>query len=260
MNLQSNHPFLSTSQDVKEIAKPLEQFGVNFFGYKRCYKDGSRFYLNSNPEFMRYYFKRECFSFANTESYPRDTSPRIAIWNTVGQPELYKAVKDEFDHDHGLYLIKPDKDYFELFSFATNSKNHSIINTYFTSFEFFLNFTDYFKEKASTIIQQTERNKIVCPIQDIQIGSPFNLTELTASLSKLKNIHPSSSIKLPSRQLECAQYLIQGKSIYQIAEAMHLSPRTIDFYLTILKKKLNCRNKTQLIVRLLEVIDSADIM
>ncbi len=253
MKLKNDHPFLTTSQDVKEIIKPLQRFDINFFGYKLCYKDGSRFYLNSDAEFMRYYFNKECYTYANTESYPADSRPRIALWSTVGQEELYDDVRERFDYDHGLYLIIPGKDYFELFSFATSSKNDFVLNQYFASFEFFLGFTAYFNDKANAIISKAEQSRILAPVRQIELGMPFEQKQLDTAVNALKKTN-SESINLSARQWECARHLIEGKTVGQMADATGLSARTIEFYLANLRKKLQCRNKAQLIVKLLEII------
>ena len=54
-------------------------------------------------------------------------------------------------------------------------------------------------------------------------------------------------IELTKRQFECLFFLIRGKTSKEIAKALKLSPRTIDFYLEQMKYKLNCSTRSQLI-------------
>ena len=53
-------------------------------------------------------------------------------------------------------------------------------------------------------------------------------------------------IYLTAREEECAIYLMQGSTLKEIAQALDLSPRTVEFYLKNIKNKLNCRTKFQM--------------
>jgi DNA-binding CsgD family transcriptional regulator len=62
-----------------------------------------------------------------------------------------------------------------------------------------------------------------------------------------------SEIKLSKRQSECAKLLSQGMTAKEIAAAINLSPRTIEYYIDNIKLKLNCRNKTELAATLTKI-------
>ena len=49
------------------------------------------------------------------------------------------------------------------------------------------------------------------------------------------------------REAECMMYLLSGKGTIGIAKRLGLSPRTIEFYIRNMKKKLNCHSKFELI-------------
>jgi DNA-binding CsgD family transcriptional regulator len=49
------------------------------------------------------------------------------------------------------------------------------------------------------------------------------------------------------REAECMILLLQGKTISKIALALQLSPRTVEYYLQNMKKKVSCRTKSELI-------------
>lgn len=54
---------------------------------------------------------------------------------------------------------------------------------------------------------------------------------------------------LSPQQLKCFQLLIKGFSLKQIAFEMNLTYKTVEYYVTHIRKKLNCRNTRELIVR-----------
>jgi DNA-binding CsgD family transcriptional regulator len=92
--------------------------------------------------------------------------------------------------------------------------------------------------------------------------------DITASLilrnSKFKGNHNPiqysklaqnlSQFSLTKRQSECLFYLTQGKTFKEIALLMNgISVRTVETYIEQLKLKLNCRNKSELIVMAIEM-------
>ena len=54
------------------------------------------------------------------------------------------------------------------------------------------------------------------------------------------------------REAECVFWLVQDKSVPETAENMHLSARTVEFYVKNLKLKLQCANRYQLIEKVLQ--------
>lgn len=74
-----------------------------------------------------------------------------------------------------------------------------------------------------------------------------HLVGIIGSYSKIilkKNLRQPS---LPKRQLEVIQLLCEGLSAKQIAFKMKISVRTVEYYIEIIKSKMGCQNKTELI-------------
>jgi len=53
------------------------------------------------------------------------------------------------------------------------------------------------------------------------------------------------------REAQTMMHVLLGKTFNATAEAMNLSPRTIEFYLDNMKLKLNCRTKQELIEKVM---------
>ncbi len=70
----------------------------------------------------------------------------------------------------------------------------------------------------------------------------------------------TNNIYLSKRQIECAKLLLQGMKVKQIAAYLNLSPRTIETYLDNIKIKLNCQNRTELIIKLSDYVDEKSMM
>ena len=54
-------------------------------------------------------------------------------------------------------------------------------------------------------------------------------------------------IYFSKREAECMVYLLKGKSIKAVAKRLNLSPRTVEYYIENMKKKLDCKTKFDLI-------------
>jgi DNA-binding CsgD family transcriptional regulator len=55
------------------------------------------------------------------------------------------------------------------------------------------------------------------------------------------------NIYFTRREAECMVCLLKGKTINKTAEALKLSPRTVEFYLKNMKGKLRCKTKYELV-------------
>ncbi len=78
-------------------------------------------------------------------------------------------------------------------------------------------------------------------------------------LSK-NEVNPNSSknnkVYLSKQQLSCAKLLVAGLTAKEIASQLNLSHRTVEAYLEHIKNKLYCRNKTDLVLKLAEILKS----
>jgi DNA-binding CsgD family transcriptional regulator len=59
-------------------------------------------------------------------------------------------------------------------------------------------------------------------------------------------------VALTQREAECMVQFLKGKTVNKTALALQLSPRTVEFYLKNMKRKLNCQTKSELIGKIVE--------
>lgn len=52
---------------------------------------------------------------------------------------------------------------------------------------------------------------------------------------------------LSVRQTECLFYLSQGRTYKEIAREMNISPRTVEYYIEIIRDKTGCARKYELV-------------
>jgi DNA-binding CsgD family transcriptional regulator len=58
---------------------------------------------------------------------------------------------------------------------------------------------------------------------------------------------PLTSVYFTQREAECVMQILQGKTMQEAGDSLQLSPRTVEYYLDRIKRKLNCRKKGDII-------------
>lgn len=249
MQLSTNHITYTSCADIAEIAKSLKKLNITYFTYTRSYHNGARIYLADNTDIHDIYLKGKHYLSGNTECKPELYKEQAILWSTLPNQKIIDDCARSLNFDHGVFLFQPQQGYTECFSFATNAGNDRIINTYLSRMDILISFKEYFREKASPIIKQAEAHKIILPFND----------KLDISKSFINDDHrnlfvSNNKMQLTKRQLECCHLLMQGKTIKEIAITIGLSRRTVEDYLSHIRSKLGCNNKTELIIKLTTIL------
>lgn len=243
MQLQNNHPFLSASQDMIELSKPIKKFGITYFSYSRHYNTGDRFWLTTHADLLENYYKKKYYLSGNTESHPEKYAEQTVLWSTLPNQTVFEDARN-FNVGNGIFIIQPKSDYCEFYGFGGENHNEKIINVFLTHLDSLNNFILDFNDKGNFLIHQTEQTKISFPYHE----GPSNFLTLN------KLIIDGNTLYLTKRQKQCAYLLLQGKTAREMGEIMHLSSRTIETYINNLKIKLQCHNKAALIAKLIKRI------
>lgn len=241
------HKFFELSKDIRMLSDPLKTYlGINYFAFKRTYVDGSKIYLFNNPTYYEHWFKNNYFLIGNKESAPSTYRDSYDLWEHLPDPHnLYREGAECFNITHGLTITKNHDVYCDFFFFATNRENLQVKKIYFNKKEVFENYCHYFLETAAKSIEEAKKHKIVLPfaptIETISKEIDFD--------KFLKEIHTPKKdwTGLTKRELDCAYHLVLGKTYKEIAAIFELSPRTIEEYTNNIKRKMNCKNKAELI-------------
>lgn len=92
-----------------------------------------------------------------------------------------------------------------------------------------------------------------------RIVPPGIVTQLTSGHHNLdeKSVYNARALstteQCTKREIDCANLLMKGMKIKEIALALNLSPRTVETHINNLKIKLNCRDKSGIIIKLNEM-------
>lgn len=110
-----------------------------------------------------------------------------------------------------------------------------------------------YKDKKS-ILSQSYWTKLIQ-----EVGTGAHKQQNTATTPKMYDVQyerrgakytlgePLTSVYFTQREAECVMQILQGKTMLETGENLQLSPRTVEYYLDKIKRKLNCRKKSDII-------------
>ncbi len=247
MKLNPDHLFLKSHIEIDNIISPLKKFHINYFTYLRSYNDGARICLTNRADDFEAYLSEKHYLKGNCEAKPKLYNEQAVLWFLLPNQQHYQFSRENFNIDHGITLTFPNKEYCEFFAFASDKQHPLVIHFYLNNLEILKKFSTYFKAQAAHLLKMGETNKIFYPFH--------NLAAPAASKKELNEVAPNT-IKLPiftPRQMDCAVYLLQGFKNHEIAQKLGRSVRTVETHIEYLKRKLNCRNKSELILTLSKI-------
>jgi len=246
-NIQK-HIAITKCGEIADMMLPLlKKHGITVFNYYRMYFDGSVIRLSTDRAWTMHYFKKD---YLNRSTVPLSylTKPiNYFIWLTDDCPEMLLDAAINFDTSNGISIAERHNDYMEYFCFATTLSNTSIINNfYINNLDLLRKYCFQFKERANMLLKTYEKKKLILT----------NINSCKIDFQPDQILRITDSIQLSGQQNACARLLLKGMSCKGIAQEINLSPRTVESYLNNLKNKLKCRNRTELIVKLTDILPS----
>ncbi len=242
--IPKNHISLLITNHVNELCAPLfNNSEISYFHYAKMYDDGRVSVLVTNPYYHSHFWERK---------YNEDFFPNYKPGIFFNEPCATKGLEDArnyFNIDHMMMLLSRQADHYEVFGFATHTVNDKIISFYMYNLDSLLKFGDFFKENANRLITEIDNNPL--------ISNGYKPNRIVSDESRLKFDNFSQAdylqIDLTDRQIDCIRNLIKGMTMKKIAKIMNLSPKTIEHYFQIIRKKLNCRSRSELIAKALQI-------
>ena len=255
-----NHPFVTSSNDIAEICKPLEKIGIDNFIYVRHYNDNKYSFLSNtarwNAHFLENFYKlryKETYLFQ--ECVQQDM---LLSTHTYPNNLAFTEANQIMGLQHGFVISRQNLHFKEVIYFASKDSEPSIFNCYLYKRDLIHQFLDYFKERAHAIIQQSEKLRLDTPqaYLDYKLAM-LNSSQLSSAKEQefLKEIsYKRNDHKLTARETECFYWLVQGKSADEIGIIIGISGRTVEKYIENMKIKFNCAKITQLIYKLAHAV------
>jgi DNA-binding CsgD family transcriptional regulator len=266
--LPQNHITMTSGTDINEICKPLLPLGITFFHYVRNYQDRSQINLSTNPDWVKHFLAQELYAFATYNNDLSDYYSGYGLWSTIVHDTISYHASQYFNADHGITLIQKGKGINEFYCFGATKNNDKIINFYLNNIDLLQRFALYFREKASKILEEAEKNhKIIIdyPYKDptpliVRFNKPVDSQLRKEFIHSTKINHyqlqtEEGPIVITGKEIECIMKILQGKTINTMTQQLSRSRRTIEDHMNNIMKKFNCHTQIQLKEKLLEHFD-----
>jgi DNA-binding CsgD family transcriptional regulator len=236
----SQYPYYSYDHLLDQLMAPIKNHAdIQLLFFKRSFSnDTMTFVINTHHrEFVLDYYAKNFHKFSFFHGEISLYKSRFYMWDHFNhQPSLhiYKYMRDVYNLAHGLNIIEKHANFCDLFVFATKPGDGYVNNIYINQRDLFINFVQNFYQNFEMILKDISRCKVMMPTQN-------------------KKMLRSKSIISP-RQNDCGRLLAQGFTSKEIGKILKISPRTVEEYINILKRKSGAKNRAQLIFLLRESI------
>ena len=247
----SKHFSLTSSQYVKDICSPaLDSIGITYFNYIKIYhKDSSRELLTNNSKWIDHFYKNQLYKSVGAIDIEHLLPKGYFLWSELDSDDpIYSQGRESFNIDNGISFVIKRKDVTYLYIFASTRDNTKINNFYSRNIDLFQRFILHFNDRASFLVKEAEKNKIYLPEKQIIHPNKLNQLHITqheraqfyknTGVEKYYLLSESDDLYLTKKQAECVAYLIAGATAKQCANALNISYRTVENYITNHKNKI----------------------
>ncbi|KTC99161.1 putative transcriptional regulator LuxR [Legionella geestiana] len=255
MNMMNNPTIIAIVKTFKEgacpalqeLCKPLERTGINSFFYSK-FIDGNRVNLISNNGLWLDHLQKCLANYKSVFENSFHFKPGFSIdyMDYFPKTAMHKDMS-EFSMNNAIYLtnVSSDRKFSEVFIFATEEKESNMqleahIN-YFNEFCFL------FKDTARKIIQKTQVNEQELQFCNANQLPPYGESKFPTLAQRYYLGAPHDDCYLTNREFIYLKKYLHGLSAKEIGNLFNLSARTVESRLAIIKQKLDCKNKSELL-------------
>ena len=254
------------TQDLIALCQPLTALNITTFSHLRSYHNKQFNVLCNNQEFLTNYFKKQYYNADPcVQVKPESTDiGQFLVWDVIdcrGKTAAMIQDSADFNFKHVFTIIKKQPDFTEFYHFGTHLIESSINQFYVNNLDLLDRFITFFKRSigqfkslSKAYEQRFHANELSTPDCSSWDKWPQLNKVHNQRQDFLKAISMPDKNKLTNREIEYARLLLLGKTAKEIAVHLQQSPRTIEHRVDGLKSKLYAKNKTDLIIKLKDII------
>lgn len=257
-------PTFENEKKLKKMTSPLLQgFGLDTFWYYSLNEKGELSYVSNNSQMGDYFYSHALY-----KGHPYFRDPKL-LTSGFFFPE--KSSDSEYQKTQGklrdcqpldqiFVVMNSEGPKMQGYGFATTKRLPDLTNAILNNLFLFRKFISYFHEEGKDILKQMKNHTvdIASECQEAFYRPTTHFTQLAKPISPdafATCFNPrqfEAFCALTAREKECLKWFIKGFSAVQIGKKIHLSNRTVEFYLNNIKNKLGCNTKQELFLALLD--------
>ena len=256
--------YKQTFCDMAAISKPmLNKFGFSAFVYVRLYDDDTCLTLHTDHRIAKYLIQNE----VHISAHVPKKNINDEFWFIVDPNGTYsqhiRAFKELTSSSGLLNYIRRFHGHYEMFSFLAPGEQSSSANIFMNNKELLENYSSEFVAQANKLILSVDLDRfriteIMKPnFRGLQSNERINSIHLQVYLDRIQRIfmrlNPYNSPSFSPQQLKCLAFLTQGKTALDMAHQLKISIRTVEMHLNIIKEKIGCRKKSDIIGALINL-------
>ena len=235
------------------ISSPLRQVDISYFSFVRRFVDGSRINLSTIPTWFNEYYNEKLYIDSAFEYDINSYVPGLMFCLQDHTLKISKYAYEHYDSGHGVVIIEKINNGIDFFFLSgTTVHNGKFLNFCINNVEVLKKFTSSFKDQAHALLTTAEKNKFHF-MQNSNQTAAHAMVNLASVPSLAKNSTSYKKELLTKRENSVAAHLLQGKTAKEIGRALLISDRTVEIHLEHIRAKLNCRNKGQIVYKLMSL-------
>lgn len=257
-----SHYFMTINKDAAEICQPLFNTSpIKAFCYVRFYKDNTSFGILTSKKWLIHHFslRYDLGPPKHLVNFNKAKSSCIISENETNSLDMLKSYHYALNLAYPFYTLENNKDYIDMYMYCLDASLNSSsgVNFYLNNVEVLEKFNLYFKHKASNLIDNCDRNRMVLSKEAIPSFMKndqhinYNLVEYNVRFDNDRNENRYNKLQLLSnRESECVKFILQGYSAKEIAKELAISYRTVETFIFRIKGKYNVRKISELVAKI----------
>lgn len=228
------------------------QLNLTLFGYVRVYHDGRLGWVTSNAEHDRLLIE----SGALVNDPLVDTAQGLKegpyVWchgrTFPGSAAFYRDRARLFKVDHGLILVKHQKDFLETACFSGSLADKPLYTLFMNEVALFDSFMEHFKQELNSPLLSLLHEGLLISEMKERYGTPsIDWIDSPLRLELAKRCGCKELLTLSSRERECLALLGSRLTYQEMAKTLNLSVRTVEHYLEAAKNKLGLETRAEML-------------
>lgn len=252
---------ISASPFLQEMCKPFQHLNLISFIHDITFGAGQVSMLVSIEELFMFYYKNKV-PLICTDSSGRNLKDGIYLNRTLESnykdcsillPVVSKTV-NQYSGQQGknsLHIVVREGDCQHLYSLSFDLEEEAFLHWIINNGSFLSDFIDNYNDSAKDIILEAKapENRILLPyFNENKISIPSGSSGKNHARVTVYHKTMNVPIHLSAQQSKCLLLIMQGKTAKDIALKMHLSCRTVEYYIVIIRNLLGCSSTKELIL------------